>query len=172
MSAIAERVAKRYANLGVRNLRIFDFDGTLFSSPGSEKSGWWDKPESLLPPNVPEKPDTSWYLQPALGDLRASLGAPGIHAVVCTGRKESFRGRIQQILSNAGVRPELFLNPGKVTARYKVETLRYLAKMLPGLQQVEVWEDNKENLRHLEKAAHNLGLRFVGHYKKHPERKA
>jgi len=38
------------------------------------------------------------------------------------------------------------------------------------LQTVEVWEDNKTNLKALEKAAHKLGLQFVPHYKKHTEK--
>jgi len=48
-------------------LDIFDFDGTLFDSPGSPASfsgkGWWDAPESLMPPCVPERP-------PAIGQGR------------------------------------------------------------------------------------------------------
>ena len=157
----------------LRTLDIFDFDGTLFDSPGPppgyQDKRWWDSTESLLPPCVPQKPPGSMFLSPAKAAFKRSMSAPDRHTVVITGRNEPHRRRLVEILQAGGLQPaELFLNPGTQTAPYKVRVLRYLTKMMrPTLRNVEVWEDNAENLRALERTAHKLGIGFEGHLLKH-----
>lgn len=161
----------------ITTLDIFDFDGTLFDSPappsGYPGKGWWDAEESLQPPCVPQRPPTNWYLSPAKNALKRASSDPARHPVVVTGRIEPHRSRVAEILRSGGLQPaELFLNPGTQTPSYKVATLRYLAKMLRHLRDVEVWEDNRHNLAALEKAANKLGLRFEGHLVRHKPRPA
>lgn len=154
-------------------LDIFDFDGTLFDSPGSPAGypgkGWWDAPESLLPPCVPKRPSSGMFLGKAKSALKRSMSDPDRYPVVVTGRRELHRRRLVELLQAGGLQPEeLFLNPGSVTAAYKVGVLRYLTKMMrPQIRKVEVWEDNTENLRALQREAGRLGIGFEGHHIKH-----
>lgn len=161
----------------IHRLKIWDFDGTLFDSPGPPsgytKEDWWDLPESLEPPCVPESPPATMYLNPAKSALQRSTAEPKSYSVICTGRLEVFRPRIAQLLRNGGLKPkELFLRPGGPTVPYKIRTMRYLTKMLRTVREIEVWEDNRDNLAQLERAAHKLGFAFVGHRLRHNARPA
>lgn len=162
----------------IRRLHIFDFDGTLFDSPGpppgvSAAHMWWDDPASLEPPCVPERPPGSWYLNPAKSGFRRAVADPEGYTVVITGRLERLRSRVAGLLRNGGLKPgELFLRPGGPTVPYKIGMMRYLAKMLRTIREVEVWEDNHDNLRHLERAANKMGFAFKGHPLKHSTKPA
>lgn len=45
---------------------------------------------------------------------------------------------------------------------YKVQTMRYLLRMLRTVRTVEVYEDNRNNLAALRKAANTWGYAFEG----------
>lgn len=81
---------------------VFDFDGTLVSTPGPEKgrveyqkhtgkrwphSGWWGRAESLEPPLAfPEGP--------AMADYHALYGSIGCYTVMMTGRRNALKPQV------------------------------------------------------------------------------
>jgi len=150
----------------ITRLAIFDFDGTLFNAPempGAD-AGWYDSIESLSPPCVPQRPTPDWYIAPAASAFKKVKGDPKTHVAVITGRVEPLRKRVAELLRIGGLVPDdLFLRSGGVTLPYKMATIRYLTKMLRGLQTIEIWEDHKHNLEHMVRYANKMGYASVPH---------
>lgn len=87
---------------------IYDFDGTLFNSPTREQAktclnkdfafeGWWGRPESLLPPVVPQNPTSEWYIQHTIEQYRKDAQNQNTKLVLMTGRPIKIRTRVQEI---------------------------------------------------------------------------
>ena len=87
-------------------LHIFDFDGTLFDTPGPIEgkkeykvatgrqwphTGWYGRSETLMPP-------LKVYPGPALHQFRTHCGRSGSITVVLTGRLERSREAVEKIL--------------------------------------------------------------------------
>lgn len=162
----AARVSPKYTKL-----HIFDFDGTLFRSPGppddaEEPESWWSSPESLAPETVGEKPSRDMWHPESVKALRDAVEDPDSYVVVMTGRHRSLRHRIGDILESAGLRPdELITNPeiGNTTG-YKRDEMRYLLHQLPNVREVNFWEDRKADLKGYQRLGEKRGIRFVPHH--------
>ena len=75
-------------------LHIYDFDGTLFRSPHQPavwEGDWWSDPASLLPPCVPEKPGSEWWIASTVSSAKRSISDSDVFAVMMTGRKDQSR---------------------------------------------------------------------------------
>jgi len=158
----------------IRELHIYDFDGTIFKSPAPPlgyEGDWWQDPSSLSGPCVPLRPGGEWYIPKTLAAIQQSTARPDVYTIVMTGRREHFRPRVSRILANAGVRPnELILKWGGSTEAYKVKEMLYLLKQFPNVHTVVFWEDRMHHLKNFQRAAEKTGYRFIPRYVKPQER--
>lgn len=152
----------------IRELHIFDFDGTLFKSPLEPENysgpDWWRDPVSLAPPCVPIKPGPDMYISSSCKALRRSSADSEVYTVVMTGRMEHFRKRVSQLLTHGGLIPnELILKGGGRTEPYKIFEMAYLLKQFPTIHTIHFWEDRLHHLKSFQRQAEKLGYRFVVH---------
>jgi len=136
-------------------LHVFDFDSTLVCTLGPEEgklayeritgspwptSGWWGRPESLLP--LPSRPG------PALAAYRAALRDPQALVVLMTGRRVSLRAAVFSVLARhraTAFHAHVF-NDGRLeTLAHKSAALRALLGRHAGLAAVHIYEDRAEH---------------------------
>lgn len=135
----------------IKNLHIFDFDGTLFRSPEKpdwwKDKGWWGKLESLNPPCVPKEPGADWWVGSTVEAAKKAISDPETFAVLITGRLAGkFHARMFELLSHAGLRfDEVHLTPGGGTLPFKLKIIEALIQKLP-IEKVEIWEDRSEHV--------------------------
>lgn len=131
-------------------LRVYDFDGTLFRSPGKPSSwtdSWWANPISLGPPHVPFVPGAEWWVEPVVTRVKSDDRERGIYKVLLTGRLDRFyHDRVHQLLLQKGLRfNEVKLAPGGSTERFKLREIERLIWTLRP-DRVEIWDDRPEHL--------------------------
>ncbi len=137
--------------MDVMELHLFDFDGTMFRSPPppaeTDHANWWVSVESLTPPFVPEVPDHEWWVSSTVNQARESCADPNVVCVLCTGREETFRERIQQLLHDHGLSgfDQVILKPDASydTTNYKCEVMAGLHDRF-GFSRIQVWEDSHQ----------------------------
>ena len=140
----------------ITQLNIFDFDGTLMSSPDeftgkaeyAESTGrpyphlgWFGKQESLLPP-IRVLPG------PALRDYHSFFGRDGSWTVILTGRLESTRPAMEQVLQGYGITYDELICKTSAgdTWDFKISVALRLLRSFKHVRRLRVWEDNVENL--------------------------
>ena len=140
----------------ITQLNVFDFDGTLMSSPDEfigkveyaqstgrpyPHLGWFGKQESLLPP-IRVLPG------PAMRDYHSFLGRDGSWTVILTGRLESVRPAMEQVLQGYGITYDEFILKTSAgdTWDFKISVALRLLRSFKHVQKLRVWEDNVENL--------------------------
>jgi len=135
----------------IKNLHVFDFDGTLFRSPEKPDwwgdKGWWGNPESLSPPCVPEKPGPDWWVSSTVAEAKKSIADPETFTVLITGRLvKKFHARMFHLLGGVGLRfDEVHLTPGGGTLPFKLKVIESLIHKLQ-VEKIEVWEDRSEHV--------------------------
>eukprot|EP00468_Gymnochlora_sp_CCMP2014_P010480 CAMPEP_0167763338 /NCGR_PEP_ID=MMETSP0110_2-20121227/13304_1 /TAXON_ID=629695 /ORGANISM="Gymnochlora sp., Strain CCMP2014" /LENGTH=977 /DNA_ID=CAMNT_0007650385 /DNA_START=352 /DNA_END=3285 /DNA_ORIENTATION=+ len=141
-------------------LYIFDFDGTLFRTPLPPpwwNFRWWDNPDSLDPPTVPETPSADWWVKHVVEDAKAAIRDPNTIAVLMTGRKELlFRTRIEALLAQAGLDglDWVFLGDDRYhTSATKCNQMRAILEANPSVDEIHIFED-----RYMETYTEYLGL--------------
>ena len=147
-------------------LYVFDFDGTLFDTPGPiegkkeyllatgrpwPQGGWYSRSETLMPP-------LKVYPGPALHQFRTHCGRSGSVTVVLTGRLERSRDAVERVLAAGGVRADrvILKNMDMATEDFKNHVISSLLVEFPKIKHVKIWEDLPENLS----AFHKLSHRF------------
>lgn len=168
-----ELVGKRDPPKGKKRLRIFDFDQTVFHSPGpspdltkEQRGQFWHDPESLAGENVPRTPNENWYVEHVVEDFRRSQDNPDELTVVMTGRSEPLRERVEELLGHMGLEPdELVLKQKKEpTSDYKIREMLRLLEENPSVSRVDFYEDREHHLKEFQQAAEDAGYDFKPHY--------
>jgi hypothetical protein len=161
------------AKRGHKRLHIFDFDSTLFQSPGpspdipkDQRGEFWHDPRSLGAENVPEDPNENWYIRHVVEAFRRAKKDPKAKVVVMTGRSEPLRERVEELLKKRGLEPdELVLKQKKEpTAQYKIREMRRLLDDSPDVKKVHFYEDREHHLKEFQNAAEKDGYDFIPHY--------
>ena len=163
----------RMAEAPPSTLQVFDFDGTLFLTPGPkegramwkamtgadwEGASWLAEPGSLSPP-MPVYPG------PALPAFRAHNGAVGTRTVVMTARHVAVAAEVRRVCHGGGVTPDSFVfnRGGAKGPQFKATALCLLLDGLLAeharfnaqrdskspqsrLSKVVVWEDLPRNI--------------------------
>lgn len=150
---------------GYSALFIFDFDGTLAWTPGPEEGrrlyesqtgrvwrweGWWGRPESLLPPVVPDPTPNHLRNEPVIQELHRAWADPDSRAIVLTGRACHLRGEVYRILRDFGLG---FLAPSDIVCKtgplntldFKMDFIRGIVLDEPGLgiRSIHIFEDRE-----------------------------
>jgi hypothetical protein len=156
-----------------RRLHIFDFDQTLFQSPGpgpdvpeDQRGEFWHDPSSLGAESVPENPNENWYIRHVVEAFRRAKKDPKAYVAVMTGRSEPLRGRVEELLKHMDLEPdELILKQKKEpTSGYKIREMKQLLKDLPRVDRVHFYEDREHHLKEFQEAAEKDGYDFVPHF--------
>lgn len=145
----------------IKKLCIFDFDGTLFKSPGPFKyyehsiDDWYRDSISLSPPMVPAVPDDSWFFSDIV-DLALQAGhCKNTYSVLMTGRRgdiSNFHSRIRDIVASKDLRfDEIHLKPRDMkTVDYKSDIIFLVAHRLEGennkLEEIHIYDDRHHHL--------------------------
>jgi hypothetical protein len=146
-------------------LVIYDFDGTLFDSPDREKGhriyraatnsdfpfqGWWGRPESLLPPIVPQEPDEKWFIKSTIQVYKNDAADENTSVILMTGRPVKMRQRVKQILDSQKLKFDAYFFSGQKNSK-GTDTgeikLNYILELLePKYKTLELWEDRPSQI--------------------------
>lgn len=145
-------------------LHIYDFDSTLFRSPHAPavwEGDWWSDPASLLPPCVPEKPGSEWWIPSTVAEAKRSISDPDVFAIMMTGRtdRSAFRYRVPELLKQRGLRFDavhLDVGPDEAINGKLRTALKYLSRY-PDIDTVRVWDDRPSHLRTFERVLGRRG---------------
>lgn len=159
-------IEEAWRALGPHRVSVFDFDGTLFKSPQKpagwdKKTPWWHDPDSLEPPCVPKKPDSSWWNGALVGLAKKRISDPGSLTVLLTGRNRGvFDRRVKELLNQTGLAfDKVLLNPGLSTLAFKSRMLSGFLDQ-PEVRYVEVWDDHPEYTRKFQSIFDKRGVQF------------
>jgi|SaaInlV_100m_DNA_2_1039680.scaffolds.fasta_scaffold17363_2 hypothetical protein len=145
-------------------LHFYDFDGTLFRSPNKPlfwDGDWWSDTRSLLPPCVPHKPGSDWWVGTTVSDAKKSISDSDVFAVMMTGRNENtgLRYRIPELLKQKGLNfDEVHLSPSGDSEKAKMQKVFKLLSRYPHIDTVRFWDDRPSHLRHFESLAGKMGI--------------
>jgi len=138
----------------VNKISIFDFDGTLMSTPHPEEGkviweektgtkyphiGWWSKPESL---------DTEIFdiktIPPTVNAYEREKENPNTLLVMLTGRLPQQHKQVEGLLSSNGIYFDEYHYKGNGdTLGSKLNTIRTLLIKYPTVESIEMWEDRE-----------------------------
>ena len=157
-------------------LNIFDFDGTLFGSPGPistykgrSQGGWWADSVSLSSPCVPEIPDMSWWNTPIVALASKSISSPNTLTILMTGRSNqngALRFRVAELLQQANLNfDRVYLKTGDYssTMAFKVATISAILDRNPDITEMHIWDDRHNHLPSFIEAAEDAGVDGMAH---------
>lgn len=148
-----------------KRLVIYDFDGTLFNSPGRESGelaymeatgkalpfpGWWGRLESLSPPIVPEHPGEEWLIANTIAAYREDAKDKDTELVLMTGRPFKNRKRVIAICEHFNLMFHSHYFRGQPGQKGR-DTLEIKANIIADdlihqeLSVLEIWEDRPEH---------------------------
>jgi phosphoserine phosphatase len=152
----------------MKQLHVYDFDGTLYDSPASPDKNpvWWLYARSLDKAGAPGF-DARWNVG-LLIEARRSLQSAGVSAAVVTGRPDykEMRDRIAQILHVAGLDfPMLCLKPLSMHSipDYKAWIVGVMVDKDPLITKVVMYDDLQSNLDAVKRAMAYRKIKFEGH---------
>lgn len=146
-------------------LAIFDFDDTIFKSPGRDlgekaylsstgnkwpHAGWYGRIETLTPPIVPQIPPKDMLIEKTFQEWQKRKQDPNTKTVLLTGRPYKIRHRILEILGHYDMTfdQEFFRGQpgtkGRDTFEIKMNIIQGL--LHPELELLEIWEDRPEHV--------------------------
>jgi len=133
-------------------LHLYDFDGTLFRSPFAPAvwdGDWWSDVRSLIPPCVPQRPGSEWWINKTVSSAQRSIADSNVFAVLTTGRpaNSGLRFRVPELLKDKGLRfDEVHLAPPAGTLAFKKGVLSKLLRRYPFIDTVRIWDDRRSHL--------------------------
>ena len=145
-------------------LHIYDFDGTLFRSPQEPavwEGEWWNDVRSLIPPCVPQKPGSDWWVSSTVSSAKQSISDSDVFAMMVTGRNANsgLRFRVPELLKQRGLRfDEVHLTPVSSTLGYKKKLLEKTLNRYPFIDTVRMWDDRPSHLRAFTEVAEKMGI--------------
>ena len=153
-------------------LEIFDFDWTLFRSPGPPrgvpKKTFLHNPESLEPPHVPLRPGSEFWIDEVVREMRAAQRRRGTMTVLITARREKTEDRILDLLRQQRLAPEFaFLRAAsfqkdKDKVYFKRKKALWLLEEYPTIERIVLWEDEPEQIASLKDLAKRKRVKFEG----------
>lgn len=147
-------------------IAIYDFDGTLFLSPDREQGeavyfestgqmfpfgGWWGRPETLMPPIVPDKPGDEWFIQHTIDAFRKDSENEDTECILMTGRPFKIRKRVIEICENKDLKFDAHFFRGQPGSKGR-DTLQIKSNFITEdlmhqeLRIIEIHEDRPEHV--------------------------
>jgi hypothetical protein len=149
----------------MKELHLYDWDGTLFRSPeptadwAADKEMWWRDLGSLSPPCVPKAPGAAWFNGPVLGAAKKSIARSDVLAVMSTGRRTHFTKRLKELMAAGGLRFNVVApkTDGRTEA-FKTALLHKLLDKYPTIEKVVIYDDRAPHLAGFKRALEARGL--------------
>jgi hypothetical protein len=145
-------------------LHFYDFDGTLFRSPMEPAvwdRDWWSNVDSLIPPCVPDRPGSDWWVGSTVSEAKRSIGNQDVYAVMATGRPAAsgLRYRVPELLKQKGLSfDEVHLAPPSGTLAWKKGLIKEILGRYPFIDAVSFWDDRRSHLPEFERVAIRAGI--------------
>jgi hypothetical protein len=153
-------------------LEIFDFDWTLFRSPHPPgdvpRKSWLHHPKSLLPPVVPLRPGSEFWIEEVVREIKAAQRRRNTITAVITARRAKAGERIQQLLAQKFIDPDHFClreasyQRDKDKMYFKRREVLSILKQHPSITRIVVWEDHPGHIDDYKAVADRKGLKFEG----------
>lgn len=140
----------------MKNLSVYDMDGTLIDTPEKEEGkqiwkektgeqyphkGWWGRRESLNTDIFDINPIPS-----ILSKFKKDIADPDTYVIILTARLEKLRPEVEKILDMHHIEPdELILKMGNETKGDVI--FNYVIKF-PDLEKIEVYDDFAGGMEH------------------------
>lgn len=142
----------------ITKLAVFDFDGTLCSTPlpdigksifkektGKEfpHKGWWSKKESL---------DIDIFDIPMIDSVKEAYDKISLETdalkIMLTGRIKPLSKQVESILESHGlIFDKYYYNIGGSTEIYKMRIMDELFEKYPDADEIEIWEDREPHIQ-------------------------
>lgn len=151
----------------MKELHIFDLDGTLYASPKPPDGnmGWYNYIKSFGQPGLPGF-DPRWHT-PVVVAARRSAQDPSARTILVTGRPDyqAMRKLIETMLRNAGIDfSAVWLRPVHWNLSIPLYKARVVAMYLhadPEIRKVVVWDDEEPNHSAMRTITEAAGLTYV-----------
>ena len=152
----------------ITRLAVFDFDGTLVSTPlptdetkarykektGEtwEHKGWWGRKETL---------DQSIFDMPVIDsvieDYEKEKAKENTLVVMITGRIKRLSGKVESILESKGLEFDgYYYNMGGSTFDNKIRTMETLLDEYPDIKEIHLFDDRDEHIPLFQDWGNNL----------------
>jgi len=138
-------------------LAVFDFDGTLISTPLPEQGrefyetktgnewphqGWWGQADSL-DIDIFDMP----VIESVIVDYQREKANPNTLIILLTGRISKLEPQVRKVLASKNLSfDEYHYNTGGSTDQVKLKTLDRLLVENPNIQEVELWDDSQSHI--------------------------
>lgn len=176
--------------LSKKRVVIYDFDNTLFNSPGREEGevlylegtgnlwpfgGWWGRIETLMPPIVPDPIPESMWIASTLAAYREDQKDKDAYLVMMTGRPFKCRKRVREILDSQNIvfHEEFYRGMkgqrGSDTLEIKLNIIegKALGPLIHNsLEVLEIWEDRPEHSSRFMTEAKRWKSKYGNHLRK------
>jgi len=153
----------------INKISIFDFDGTLMSTPHPEEGkeiwerktgkkyphiGWWSKPESL---------DTEIFniktIPPTVKAYEKERKNPNTLVIMLTGRLPQQHNQVEGLLSSNEIYFDEYHYKGNGdTLGSKINTIETLLSKYPNVDRIEMWEDRVPHATEFKKWGEDNGI--------------
>ena len=154
-------------------LAIFDFDGTLFRSPGPPEGTphkrFINSPESLMPPHVPLRPSSDYWIEVTVLKMREAQLRRGTLVALITARRDKCSDRIDELLGQKRLDPNFFhirsadLKKDKSPVHFKRKCVLEILDFSPEIEHISIWEDDQDNIDTVKDVARRRRLSFEHH---------
>ncbi len=153
-------------------LEVFDFDWTLFRSPGPgpgiPSKTFIHSPESLGPPHVPLRPGSDFWIEEVVREFRAALRRRDTITVLISARRKNVGPRILELLSQRRLDPNYVFfraasfQKDKDRFHFKRRMVLDLLEMHPEIDKIVLWEDEEEQMDGIRDLAKRKNIEFEG----------
>jgi hypothetical protein len=165
-----EEMVKEVKGTQLKRLAVFDFDGSLISSPTPEfgrpqykektgkefpdKKAWWSVPESL---------DTKVFdieaIAPVFNQMGMEQKRPDTMVVVMTNRLDALEKEVKRVLKLNRINPDL-LSMAEYSMQNKGERILQILKDNPTIKYVAFYDDQERNILEVKTALKGKGITY------------
>ena len=161
--------------------------------PIHPRRGWWGRAESLQPPLVPDPTPNELWIQPTVDAFLKDLDRDDVFTILMTGRHAGLQQEVFRILHQGplnvvskiegkqpyqwsaansacyllgqnGPCPEIVGAKPNETFPWKVWIIQQYRLVYPNLEQIIIWEDRDEHVRHFRELNHEFQETVIVHH--------
>lgn len=169
---------ERMSTMDPKVLIIFDFDWTLFRSPGPPprvpKKTFIHSAESLEPPYVPWFPGSKFWIEDVVRGFRAAQRRSDSVTALITARRSRTEPRILDLIEQKNLDPDFAFfratsfQKDKDRVFFKRKRTLSLLEQYPTISKVIVWEDEQDQLDSIRDLAKRRRIKFKGNLVSEP----
>ena len=172
MKEIIKKIIRESLEDNITKISIFDFDGTLMSTPEPETGmkiykektgkdwpfqGWWGRNESLDMDIFDIKPIPS-----VIVDYNKERVKPNTRVIMMTGRIPKNAEFVEKILNKYNITfDEYIYKKASDTLSFKINKLEEMLRCYSNLKEISMWEDRIEHVKAFTEWGLNKDIKMV-----------